>query len=262
MRVAAGQFVVTPEWQVNAQRCVALMRSAAEAGTSLLVLPEALLARSDNDPDMSVRSAQALDGGFMQVLLAQSRSDALTTVLTIHTPSGEDRARNTLVALRGGEVIAHYHKLHLYDAFSIQESKRVDAGEALPPLIEVEDVKVGLMTCYDLRFPELAMTLALQGAEILALPAAWVRGPLKEHHWATLLAARALDTTCYVVASGECGTRNIGQSRIIDPLGVTLAGATAEPQLIISEIQREHLLNVRQQLPVLKNRRFALPQLT
>lgn len=262
MRVAAGQFVVTPEWQVNAQRCVTLMRSAAEAGASLLVLPEALLARSDSDPDMSVRSAQTLDGGFMQVLLAQSRSDALTTVLTIHTPSGEGRARNTLVALRGGEVIAHYHKLHLYDAFSIQESKRVDAGEVLPPLIEVEGFKVGLMTCYDLRFPELAMTLALQGAEILALPAAWVRGPLKEHHWATLLAARALDTTCYLVASGECGTRNIGQSRIIDPLGVTLAGATAESQLIISDIQYEHLLNVRQQLPVLANRRFALPQLT
>ena len=205
MRVAAGQFVVTPEWQVNAQRCVTLMRSAAEAGASLLVLPEALLARSDSDPDMSVRSAQTLDGGFMQVLLAQSRSDALTTVLTIHTPSGEGRARNTLVALRGGEVIAHYHKLHLYDAFSIQESKRVDAGEALP---------------------------------------------------------RASDTTCYLVASGECGTRNIGQSRIIDPLGVTLAGATAESQLIISEIQHEHLLHVRQQLPVLANRRFALPQLT
>lgn len=262
MRVAAGQFIVTPEWQVNAQSCVALMRAAAEAGVSLLVLPEALLARSDNDPDMSVRSAQPLDGGFMQTLLAQSRSDMLTTILTIHTPSGEGRARNTLVALCGGEVIAHYHKVHLYDAFSIQESKRVDAGDALPPLIEVDDCKVGLMTCYDLRFPELAMTLALEGAEILALPAAWVRGPLKEHHWATLLAARALDTTCYMVASGECGTRNIGQSRIIDPLGVTLAGATAEPQLIVSVIQREHLLNVRQQLPVLANRRFALPQLT
>ena len=81
MRVAAGQFVVTPEWQVNAQRCVALMRSAAESGASLLVLPEALLARSDTDPDMSVKSAQSLDGGFMQILKAQSRRDSVTTVL-------------------------------------------------------------------------------------------------------------------------------------------------------------------------------------
>ncbi|EPK7358926.1 deaminated glutathione amidase [Kluyvera ascorbata] len=262
MRVAAGQFVVTPEWQMNAQTCVRLMQSAAEQGAALLVLPEALLARADSDPDLSVKSAQPLDGGFMQQLKAQSRNDTLTTVLTIHTPSGEGRANNTLVVLRAGEVIAHYHKLHLYDAFSIQESKHVDAGKALPPLIEVAGFQVGLMTCYDLRFPDMALALTLQGAEILVLPAAWVRGPLKEHHWSTLLAARALDTTCYLVASGECGSRNIGQSRIIDPLGVTLAGATQLPQLIVCEVQREHLLTVRQQLPVLQNRRFALPQLT
>ena len=68
---------------------------------------------------------------------------------------------------------------------------------------------------------------------MLVLPTAWVRGPLKEHHWATLLAARALDTTCYIIAAGECGTRNIGQSRIIDPLGTTIAGAAAQPQLIL-----------------------------
>ena len=262
MRVAAGQFIVTPEWQVNAQMCATLMRSAAEQGARLLVLPEALLARSDNDPQMSVKSAQTLDGGFMQQLLAQSRGDTLTTILTIHTPSSAGRARNTLVVLRGGEVIAYYHKLHLYDAFSIQESQRVDAGAMLPPLIEVEGFQVGLMTCYDLRFPEMALALALQGAEVLALPAAWVRGPLKEHHWATLLAARALDTTCYLVASGECGTRNIGQSRIIDPLGVTLAGASVGPQLIVAEVRRDDLCRIREQLPVLQNRRFALPQLT
>ena len=118
------------------------------------------------------------------------------------------------------------------------------------------------MTCYDLRFPDMALALALQGAEVLVLPAAWVRGPLKEHHWSTLLAARALDTTCYLVASGECGNRNIGQSRVVDPLGVTLAGAAQQPQLIVGEVSREHLLTVRQQLPVLENRRFALPQLT
>ncbi|HCO5013271.1 TPA: hydrolase, partial [Escherichia fergusonii] len=117
------------------------------------------------------------------------------------------------------------------------------------------------MTCYDLRFPELALAHALQGAEILVLPAAWVRGALKEHHWSTLLAARALDTTCYMVAAGECGTRNIGQSRIIDPFGVTLAAAAEIPALIIADISAERVRQVRAQLPVLANRRFAPPQL-
>ncbi|MEO3989560.1 deaminated glutathione amidase [Pseudocitrobacter cyperus] len=261
MWVAAGQFSVSADWQANARECVALMRTAADRGASLLVLPEALLARDIADPDLSVKSAQTLDGGFMQALMTQSRQDSLTTILTLHVPSTPGRAVNTLVALRGGETIALYQKLHLYDAFSVQESRLVDAGSLIPPLIEVEGMRIGLMTCYDLRFPELALSLALQGAELLVLPAAWVRGPLKEHHWATLLAARALDTTCYMVAAGECGGRNIGQSRIIDPLGVTLAGAGATPQFIMAEVSAQQLKEVRAQLPVLTNRRFALPQL-
>ncbi|MBV8041655.1 deaminated glutathione amidase [Pluralibacter sp.] len=262
MRVAAGQFVVTPQWRRNAQECVELMRRSAEQGASLLVLPEALLARDDNDPDMSVNAAQPLTGGFLSVLSEESRRNRLTTVLTLHVPTTEGRAANTLVALRGGEIIAQYRKLHLYDAFSVQESRRVDAGDRLPPLIEVDGMQVGLMTCYDLRFPEMALALALQGAEVLVLPTAWVRGPLKEHHWASLLAARALDTTCYIVAAGECGNKNIGQSRIIDPLGVTLAGAGSLPQLIFSDISKTCLQEVRKQLPVLRNRRFAPPQMT
>ena len=171
------------------------------------------------------------------------------------------RAINTLVALRGGRIVEQYAKLHLYDAFNIQESRLVDAGTRVPPLIEIEGIRLGLMTCYDLRFPEMALNLALAGAEVLVLPAAWVRGPLKEHHWSTLLAARALDTTCYVVAAGECGNKNIGQSRIIDPMGTIMAGAGDEPQMITADISTASLRQIRERLPVLKNRRFAPPQL-
>jgi hypothetical protein len=74
MRVAAGQFAVTPVWRTNAQTCVAMMQQAAREGAALLVLPEALLARDDNDPDLSVKSAQPLDGGFLQLLLAESEN--------------------------------------------------------------------------------------------------------------------------------------------------------------------------------------------
>lgn len=261
MRVAAGQFAVTADWRVNARTCVALMNQAAGQGVSLLVLPEALLARDDSDPDLSVKSAQEIDGGFLQLLRDESRNYGLTTVLTLHVPSGEGRATNTLVAIRQGEVIAQYQKLHLYDAFAMQESRLVDAGQQIPPLIDIDGVRVGLMTCYDLRFPELALTLALNGAEVLVLPTAWVKGPMKEYHWATLLAARALDTTCYIVAAGECGTRNIGQSRIIDPMGTIMAEAGDEPQMITADISTASLRQIRERLPVLKNRRFAPPQL-
>ncbi|EGT5660938.1 deaminated glutathione amidase [Cronobacter dublinensis subsp. dublinensis] len=261
MKIAVGQFAVTPDWQENALTCVTLMAGAARQDAALLVLPEALLARSDNDPDLSVKSAQALGGEYVSQLREESARNSLTTLLTLHIPTCEGRAANTLIALRGGEIIAQYQKLHLYDAFAVQESRLVDAGDTLPPLIDVAGIKIGLMTCYDLRFPEMALSLALAGAELLALPAAWVRGPLKEHHWATLLAARALDTTCYIVASGECGNRNIGQSRVVDPLGVTLAAAAEGPDLIFAEVSRQRVTQVREQLPVLKNRRFAAPRL-
>ncbi len=84
----------------------------------------------------------------------------------------------------------------------------------------------------------------------MALPTGWVRGPLKEQQWSTLLAARALDTTSYMIAAGECGNRNIGQSRIIDPLGVTIAAAADRPALIVAEIFRERIDQVREQLPL------------
>ena len=261
MYVAVGQFAVTPRWEENAQKCVALMAQARQKGASLLVLPEALLARDDNDPDMSVKSAQPLDGGFLQLLLHESAGNQLTTVLTIHVPSSPGRAVNTLVVIRDGAIIASYAKLHLYDAFSIQESRLVDPGGVMPPLINISGLNIGLMTCYDLRFPEMALSLALKGADVLVLPAAWVKGPLKEHHWATLLAARALDTTCYIVAAGECGNKNIGQSRVVDPLGVTVAAAAEGPTLLMTEIFSARIALARRQLPVLQNRRFAPPQL-
>ncbi len=210
---------------------------------------------------LSVKSAQLLEGEFLGRLRRESKRNMMTTILTIHVPSTPGRAWNMLVALQAGNIVARYAKLHLYDAFAIQESRRVDAGNEIAPLLEVEGMKVGLMTCYDLRFPELALAQALQGAEIMVLPAAWVRGPLKEHHWSTLLAARALDTTCYMVAAGECGNKNIGQSRIIDPFGVTIAAASEMPALIMAEVTPERVRQVRAQLPVLNNRRFAPPQL-
>ena len=262
MLVAAGQFAVSPVWEKNAETCVMLMSQAAGNGASLLVLPEALLARDDTDPDLSVKSAQSLEGDFLKQLLRESASNTMTTILTVHVPSRPGRAVNTLVALRGGKIVASYAKLHLYDAFSIQESRNVDAGNVIAPLLDVDGLRVGLMTCYDLRFPELSMALALQGAEVLVLPAAWVRGALKEHHWSTLLAARALDTTCYMIAAGECGNKNIGQSRIIDPLGVTIAAAADVPTLIMAEITAERIRQVRTQLPVVRNRRFVPPQLS
>ncbi|WP_197094799.1 deaminated glutathione amidase [Erwinia sorbitola] len=262
MKVALGQFAVRREWQENARICVDLMQQAQQQGARLLVLPEAVLARDISDPDLAVKSAQPLDGPFLSQLLAASSNNTLTTVLTLHVPGNDGRVWNALVVIRAGEIVARYDKLHLYDAFAVQESRNVSAGDRVPPLVEVDGLNVGLMTCYDIRFPELARRLALDGADLLVLPAAWVRGPLKEMHWEVLITARALENTCYVVAAGECGPRNIGNSMVVDPLGVAVARAAEGPALVLADIDPQRIADARRALPVLLNRRFGRPELT
>jgi predicted amidohydrolase len=261
MKVALGQFAVSKDWEENVATCLKLMRDASAGGAQLLVLPEGILARDIADPDLVLKAAQELDGPFVTRLLEASRGTELTVVLTIHTPTGTGRVWNVLVALRGGEIIATYRKLHLYDAFSAKESKNVMPGDEVPMLLEVGGMKAGLMTCYDVRFPELARRLTLDGADLLVMPAAWVKGPLKEAHWEVLVTARALENTSYVVAVGECGERNIGNSLVVDPLGVPVARAAEAPALVFADIDPARIAHARNVLPVLANRRFSRPEL-
>ena len=261
MKVAMGQFAVSREWQENATLCLTLMQRAVAGGADLLVLPEGVLARDITDPDLVLKAAQPLDGPFVSQLLAASQHNALTTMMSVHVPAAEQKALNVLIAIRNGKIIAAYEKLHLYDAFAMQESQRVNPGHVIPPLVEVAGLKVGLMTCYDVRFPELARRLVLDGADLLVLPAAWVKGPLKEMHWELLNRARALENTCYVVAVGECGPRNIGNSLVVDPLGVVIANAAESPTLMFADIDPDRIAYARRVLPVLENRRFARPEL-
>ncbi|MFC0228231.1 deaminated glutathione amidase [Serratia aquatilis] len=261
MKVALGQFAVEPQWQLNADICVNLMAQSVQAGADLLVLPEGILARNIADPDLVLKSAQPLDGPFVQQLRQASLGSELTVMTTIHVPADDGRVFNVLITLRNGELLSAYRKLHLYDAFAVQESKNVIPGDEVPPLVEVAGLKVGLMTCYDVRFPELARRLVVDGAQVLVLPAAWVKGPLKEWHWEVLVTARALENTCYVIAVGECGERNIGNSMVVDPLGVAITRAAEGPALVFADINPERLSQAREALPVLINRRFGRPQL-
>ena len=131
----------------------------------------------------------------------------------------------------------------------------------MPPVVSLDGVRLGAMICYDLRFPDLAVGLALAGAQVILCSAAWVRGPLKEHHWTTLVTARALDTTCYLAACGSTGPLTIGRSLVVDPLGVVVAGAAEDPGLLLVDLDLDRVRQARRGLPVLANRRLAPPRL-
>jgi predicted amidohydrolase len=261
MKVALGQFAVGRKWQDNADTCVALMKQARTGGADVLVLPEGILARDIADPDIVLKSAQPLDGPFMTRVLKESRGSKLTLMTCIHVPAGTGRVFNVLVTVRDGAMIAQYRKLHLYDAFTAKESANVEPGGEIPGLLEIAGLKVGTMTCYDLRFPEMARRLAVDGADVIMMPAAWVRGLGKEAHWEVLVTARALENTCYVVAVGECGEKNIGASMVVDPLGVAVVRAAEAPALLFADIDSARIAHARSVWPVLANRRFARPEL-
>lgn len=258
MRIAAGQFAAAPDWRENLAACRSLTAQAQEGGADLLVLPEGVLARFTEDRHRIREVAQPVDGPFVTGLREATEGSSTTVVVGIHEPAGEGRVFNTLVALRDGALVGTYRKLHLYDAFGDRESENVRPADEPPVTIEVAGTLVGLMTCYDVRFPELARLLVDAGAEVLALPAAWVRGPAKERHWEVMTAARALENTCWVVASGECGARNIGNSLVVDPLGNVRSRLGSAPGITWAEADPSVTAAARRSLPVLHNRRFAV----
>jgi predicted amidohydrolase len=167
--------------------------------------------------------------------------------------------RNTAVAVDSTGVIASYRKQHLYDAFGQAESEWIEPGEiADPETFVVDGLRFGLMTCYDLRFPEAARTLVDAGAEVLVVPAEWVRGPLKEHHWETLIAARAIENTVYVVAADHTPPIGVGRSMIVDPRGVVVAALGTETDVTVGWATRDRIAEVRAANPALELRRYRV----
>lgn len=256
MKISAYQMAGGMDYVRNLERCRHAAYLAAQAGAKLLVLPEGAMFLRAQECDETM--VQTLDGEFVQTLAALSKQYALTIVAGMFEPAPDGRAYNTLVALQAGCLVAQYRKLHLYDAFDVQESARITAGDALPPVFSCEGVSVGLMTCYDVRFPETARALALQGAEVIALPAAWFAGAHKEYHWQLLCAARALENGVYVLGAGMCGGNRIGQSLWVDALGIVRAQLGQEEGLLCAEVDWQQLQSIRQRLPLLRQRRFEI----
>ena len=260
LRIAVGQFAPGADPVENLVRIDGLAAHAAAGGSGLLVLPEGSLVEFVDDKGATARCAEPLDGAFATGLAAISGRHGLTVAAGSFVPVG-DRVANTLIIATGGDIVAAYRKVHLYDAFSFLESDGVAPGDEAPPVLEIDGVTVGFATCYDLRFPELFRSLVSRGAEVLALPAAWVSGPLKEEHWLTLLRARAIENTCYVVGADQVGRRIIGRSAAFDPMGLPLLDlGTAKDAVGFVDVDPERLAEVRELLPSLTHRRFTVSE--
>lgn len=259
--VAVAQFTPGDDRVHNRDVAAALIAVAAARGARLVVLPEYSSYFTDPLGPSFARNAEPLDGEFVRALQAAAREHEVFVIAGLVEQTGvHDKFANTLVAVGPtGETLAVYRKQHLYDAFGSTESDWVVPGDlAVPEVFEVDGLRIGMQTCYDLRFPEVTRRLADAGAELVAVPAEWVRGPLKEQHWSTLLAARAIENTLYVAAADHTPPIGVGSSAIIDPMGVVLAGLGETSGVAVAEASVERVHEVRRRNPALALRRYRV----
>ena len=262
MRIALAQTQSGTDPTANLDVVADYTRRAADAGAALVLFPEATMCRF-GVPLKPV--AEPLDGPWATGLRAIAERAGIVVVAGMFCPSdagdGAGRITNTLVAAGPG-VDAHYHKIHLYDAFGFTESRTIAPGLD-PVVITVDGVGVGLTTCYDVRFPELYVDLAQQGAQIVTVHASWGSGPGKLEQWTLLARARALDCTSVVVAVGQAypgdeiaaaGPTGVGGSLVSSPTGDVVAVAGAEPQLLVVDVDLDDVAKARDSIAVLRNR--------
>lgn len=259
--VAVAQFAPGIDRAENLASIRALASLAVARGAGLVVAPEY---SSFFSPELGldwVAAAEPLDGPFVAGLGEIARDLGIVLVAgLVETGARADRFRNTIVAVGAdGGVLAVSRKLHLYDAFGARESDWAEAGEIEPPqLFDFAGLRVGIQTCYDVRFPEVTRRLVDAGAELVLIPAEWVRGPQKEHHWRTLVTARALENTIFVAAADHAPPIGVGCSLIVDPMGVTIAALGEQTDAAVAFPTRARIDEVRAVNPALRLRRFGV----
>ena len=265
VRVTLGQLEVGTDREANRLAARDALRTGGRARADLVVLPE--YASAYDRRGVGLDLAEPLDGPFVTTLREDAARHGVAVVAGTTLPGGEPdadgraRAVNAVVAVdASGGLVGVYRKVHLYDAFGHRESQRLAPGPAdAPPLVlDVAGLRFGVLTCYDLRFPESARRLVDAGADVLVVPAAWAAGDLKAMHWRALAVARAIENTAAVVAVGQAGAGVVGRSLVVGPDGVVGLEADDAPQVRTVDLDADGLRSVREQNPSLRNRRYAV----
>jgi predicted amidohydrolase len=272
VRVAVVQLTSTADRERNLATADRLTRAAAAAGAELVVLPEkwAVL----GTPEQTAAGAEPFDGPALTWAREAARELGIDLVAgsIAERVAGREKGSNTSAHIGpDGEVQAVYRKVHMFDVEvggrTYRESEHEQGGDELVVSETAGGVELGLSVCYDLRCPELYRILAIRGARILTVPAAFTLATTRDH-WEVLLRARAIEDQAFVVAANQVGEhakgyRSGGRSMIVDPWGVVIAQAPDSETFAIAELDLERQAEVRRTLPSLANRRpqaYAWPQ--
>ncbi len=256
IRIGVVQFAPRDSLEANLDAIRAAVTKLGHC--DLYVLPE-YAAWHHPDPSSWRSAGGRIPVEFVSALAELARSNPTTFIAGALVEDDED-LRNRMLVITTAGVVAMYDKVHLYDAFGGKESDVIAAGDpAAPPVvIEVAGVRVGVQTCYDIRFPEVSRRLIDAGAEILVVPADWVPGQHKIDHWTTLLRARAIENIAWVVAADHAVPTGIGTSMAVNPLGVVVEMLGDEPGSFAVTIDTESIIAARRTNPALDLRRYRV----
>jgi predicted amidohydrolase len=266
LRVAAVQLNSTADRAANLAVADRLTRAAAADGASLIVLPEKWTAIGSEEDALA--AAEALEGAAIGWARSLARELGVEIVAgsILERVSGQQKLSNTSVHVDAqGEIRAVYRKLHMFDVEVggrvYRESDIEAPGDEIVLSRTAEGVEMGMSICYDLRFPELYRILAVLGARVITIPAAFTLETTRDH-WETLVRARAIENQAFVIAANQVGAhpagqRSGGRSMIVDPWGIVLAQAPDGEGHIAVELDLQSQREIRERLPSLANRRPA-----
>jgi predicted amidohydrolase len=264
VRAAAVQLQSTPDRDRNLEAADRLTREAANAGAQLVVLPEKWPALGT--PEQTIAAAEPFDGPTLNwaTSIAKELGVDLVAGSFSELVDGETKGHNTSIHVSPeGELQATYRKVHMFDVevggHVYKESEHEAPGDEVVVSRTANNIPLGLSICYDIRFPELYRILAVNGAEIIAVPAAFTFATTRDH-WEILLRARAIEGQAFVVAANQIGEhapgiRSGGRSMIVDPWGVVLATAPDSETFVVADLDLERQQEIRRTLPSLANRR-------
>ena len=268
METAICQIKAVPDKEANISKAALMIDRAAAKKARIVVLPE--MCNCLYQPELFLEAAENVEGGATVTMLSEKAGEHGILLIAGSIPEkvpDEPKVYNTCFVFGpDGALIARHRKLHLFDVsisgkITVTESEIVKPGNELT-LFDALGMKFGIAICYDIRFPELARLLALEGAQIIAVPAAFntTTGP---PHWHPTMRARAIENQVYIAA--VCPARNTdssyhtyGHSMIVDPWGKILAEAGEDEQIIFADIDMAYLEKVRRELPLFKHRRTDL----
>jgi deaminated glutathione amidase len=261
-KAAIVQMKSSVDKELNLVHSLKLINEAAKKKARLICFPEFQMAYSppEQKSESLHKIAEKISGNFVSTLSNSAKQNRINIVATlyeiINTNDKNHKVFDTGVIINElGKLQSIYRKVHLYDALGFKESKKLLAGSIIEKPSKTSVGKLGLLICYDMRFPEISRILTVNGANILVSPSAWVAGFMKREHWEIMVRARAIENGVYVLAPNQVGNIYCGHSMAIDPFGSTIVDMENREGIEFIDIDSSKIDTTRRTLPLLMNRR-------